>query len=73
MRSTDVPRGTRHVVTGRLLGPRRDLLLVLEVDGGGEWVLDAPPGASKLVGHRVTVEGARSGFNLLDVDRIDRV
>lgn len=68
-----MPRGARHVVTGRLLDARRGLLLLLEVDGGGEWVLDAPSRAYKLVGHRVAVEGARSGFNMLDVDRIDRI
>ena len=44
--------------------------LVLEADGGGEWALDAPASAVKLIGLRVVVEGVRSGFDRLDVERI---
>jgi hypothetical protein len=44
--------------------------LLIEVDGGGVWALDADGKAAKLVGQRVTVEGVRSGFDRLDVDWI---
>jgi hypothetical protein len=41
------------------------------MDGGGVWQLDAPWSAAKRhCNQRVTVEGTRSGFDLLDVDRI---
>lgn len=60
--------GSRHRVTGILLDSARGL--VLEVDGGGVWALDAHGSARKLLGRRVTVEGTRSGFDRLDVDWI---
>lgn len=44
--------------------------LILQVDDGGVWALDAPSRAYKLVGTRVTVEGVRSGFDRLDVEWI---
>ncbi|RHW18229.1 hypothetical protein D1610_07045 [Sphingomonas gilva] len=65
-----MPVGKRYRLTGLLLNSRRGL--VLEVDGGGTWLLDVGRKAKPLIGQRVTVEGARSGFDLLDVDRIDR-
>lgn len=63
-----MPRGTHHVVTG-ILRPSQYGLYALEVEGGGVWQLDVGWGwkARKLVGQRVTIEGTRSGFNLLDV------
>lgn len=42
----------------------------LHVDGGGVWALDVAWRARKLRGRRVIVEGIRSGFDRLDVDRI---
>lgn len=63
-----MPMGTRYVVTGLLLNSKRGL--VLDVDGGGTYALDVDGKAHKLVGLRVTVEGTRSGFERLDVDRI---
>jgi hypothetical protein len=63
-----MPRGTRHRVTGLLLNAARGL--IVEVDGGGVWALDADSDARKLVGRRVTVEGIRSGFDRLDVEWI---
>jgi len=63
-----MPMGTRHQVTGVLLQSGHGL--VIEVDGGGQWILDADHRAPKLLGHRVIVEGVRSGFNMLDVDSI---
>jgi hypothetical protein len=45
---------------------------VLEVDGGGTWQLDLGWRGRKLFGMRVTVAGVRSGFNMLDVERIGR-
>jgi hypothetical protein len=44
--------------------------LILEVDDGGVYALDADRGARKLLGHRVIVEGVRSGFDRLDVEWI---
>ena len=66
-----MPRGTRHVETG-ILRPSHYGLYALEMDGGGVWQLDVGWGwkARKLVGQRVTVEGTRAGFNLLDVKRM---
>lgn len=66
-----MPLGTRHKVTG-ILHPSQHGLYALEVDGGGVWQLDVGWGwkARKLAGRRVTVEGTRGGFDLLDVRRI---
>ncbi|WP_302050499.1 DUF5818 domain-containing protein [Sphingobium chlorophenolicum] len=64
-----MPRGTRHVLIGTLRRTRFGH--VLEMDGGGVWQLDASWSAAKRhCNQRVTVEGTRSGFDLLDVDRI---
>ncbi|MCA1200185.1 DUF5818 domain-containing protein [Sphingomonas sp. R647] len=63
-----MPMGTRHRVTGFLKDSRRGL--ILEVDGGGVYALDAEPGARQFLGRKVTVEGVRSGFDRLDVDWI---
>lgn len=46
--------------------------LVLELEDGGQWALDLNRSAHALVGRRVRLEGIRSGFNLIDVDRIER-
>lgn len=46
--------------------------LVLDVEDGGTWRLDAGRSARRLVGQRVRVEGIRDGFDLLAVKRIDR-
>lgn len=63
-----MPLGTRHVVCGRL---RRDRAwLVLAVDGGGTWRLDADRRAEDWVGCRVEVSGIRDGFDLLAVTAI---
>ncbi len=66
-----MPMGTRHTVTG-ILRPSQYGLYALEMDGGGVWQLDCGWGwkARKLAGQRVTVEGTRGGFNLLDVNRM---
>ena len=65
-----MPMGTRHRVTGRLMTSARGL--IVEVEGGGVYALDADPDASKLLGHRVVVEGIRNGFDRLDVEWIGR-
>lgn len=44
--------------------------LVLEIDDGGVWALNAGASARKLLGQRVTLEGTRSGFDRLEVDWI---
>jgi hypothetical protein len=53
-------------VTGRLLTSSRGL--IVEVDDGGVWALDADHKARSLVGQRVTIEGVRSGFDSLNVE-----
>ncbi|RYG89854.1 MAG: hypothetical protein EON59_01005 [Alphaproteobacteria bacterium] len=63
-----MPMGTRHRLTGRLMQEPRGL--VLELEGGGVYALDVGRSAHKLLGHRVTVDGERSGFDRLDVTRI---
>lgn len=64
-----MPRGTRHIITGTLL-PGIGHLYFLEVIGGGSWQLDMCRRNDRLIGHFVTVEGVRSGFDLLDVEHI---
>ena len=63
-----MPRGARHIETG-ILRPGR-WGYSLEMDGGGVWELDVTRSPRKLLGQRVTVEGIRAGFNLLNVDHI---
>jgi hypothetical protein len=65
-----MPRGTRHVLTGTLHLARRGF--ELHMDGGGVWALDVPSWrrAQRLLGQRVMIEGTRSGFDPLDVDRL---
>jgi hypothetical protein len=63
-----MPKGTRHRVSGWLRRSERGL--ILQVDGGGVWALDAGNEALKFIDLRVTVEGVRSGFDRLDVDWI---
>jgi len=63
-----MPRGARHVETG-ILRPGK-WGYALETDGGGMWQLDIAGSARRYLGRRVTVEGTRSGFDLLDVHRI---
>ena len=62
-----MPRGSRHRVTGTLQFNRTRF--ELHLDGGGCWILDIPNWrkARQLLGQRVTVEGIRAGFNLLEV------
>ncbi|HEX8445476.1 MAG TPA: DUF5818 domain-containing protein [Sphingomonas sp.] len=65
-----MPRGTRHCITGTLRRTRFGH--ALELDGGGVWQIDAPWSAvRRYCNQRVTIEGTRSGFNLLDVHRIE--
>lgn len=63
-----MPKGARHVETG-ILRPGT-WGYSLEIDGGGVWQLDMPRSARRFIGQRVTVEGTRSGFGLLDVRRL---
>lgn len=64
-----MPKGTLHEVTGVLLdnGPYP----ILRVFDGGEWRLDIVGRYRQLLGKHVRVIGRRSGFDLLDVDRIE--
>ncbi len=63
-------RGTFHTEEGLLLRQRGRL--ILQKDDGGLWTLEVDPGAEELLGLRIKVEGARSGFNALDVARLVR-
>lgn len=65
-----MPKGARHIETGILRPGRWGYSLAM--DGGGVWQLDASTKYGQLLGQRVTVEGTRAGFNLLDVTRIWR-
>ena len=64
-------RGTRYRIDGILMTARRGF--VLRVDDGGEWALDVDGRALKFVGCRVEIEGVRSGYDLIDVDRIEKL
>ncbi|UVO53738.1 DUF5818 domain-containing protein [Sphingomonas sp. SUN039] len=61
--------GTLHRATGLLMMARRGY--ELHVDGGGVWALDLTRSPKALLGRRVTVEGIRGGFDLLDVRKIE--
>lgn len=65
-----MPLGSKHDEQGMLLREGRDLVLMR--DDGGRWRLDADPGADKLLGRRVRVEGARTGFDILSVTRLSQ-
>ncbi|CAN5406956.1 hypothetical protein BH11PSE5_BH11PSE5_16960 [soil metagenome] len=64
-------RPTRYELTGVLLEGR--VYPVLRVDGGGEWQLDVTKSWRHFLGKRVTVKGARDGFDVLAVDAIGLV
>lgn len=66
-----MPRGTRYQLTGLLLLSERGPMLAM--DDGGHWALDLPFGKRYLAGQRVTIEGVRSGFDRIDVERITKV
>lgn len=64
-----MPRGTRHVLSGMLRPGKWGY--ALEIDDGGVWQLDMGGRSARCwLGQRVTVEGVRSGFDLIDVHRI---
>jgi hypothetical protein len=63
-----MPMGTRHRLTGLLLSSARGI--ILRLDDGGVYALDAASSAEELLGRRVTVEGTRSGFDRIDVEWI---
>ncbi|MFC4595086.1 DUF5818 domain-containing protein [Sphingobium tyrosinilyticum] len=66
-----MPRGTFHTLTGILL--ENGSCPVLRVEDGGEWRLDIGGRYRSLLGLRVRLHGARSGFDLLDVNCIERI
>jgi hypothetical protein len=65
-----MPKGTRHRLTGLLLDGQH--MPVLEIDGGGRWRLDCDRPHAHLLGRRVIVDGVRSDFDVLTVERIWR-
>lgn len=62
--------GSRHRETGQLTTSARGL--ILELDDGGIYALNAEADAAELVGHRVILEGTRSGLDRLNVEWIGR-
>ncbi len=62
--------GTHHRETGRLITSARGL--ILELDDGGIYALDAEPDATELVGQRVILEGTRKGLDRLSAEWIGR-
>lgn len=64
-----MPKGTRHDLEGLLLRDARGYM-VLRVDDGGEWRLNANRKTADLIGNRVRVLGVRSGFDILEVTSI---
>ena len=64
-----MPMGTHHRETGLLMMARCGY--ELRVDGGGVWALDFNRNPKALLGRRVTVEGTRGGFDLLNVRTIE--
>jgi hypothetical protein len=60
--------GTRYRLEGLLLTSDRGL--VLQIDDGGVWALDADPDHYAQVSRRVVVEGIRCGFDRIDVEWI---
>lgn len=69
--AASMPRGSRHIETGLLF--ERNHGIVLRRDDGGEWRLDAPRKARRLLGRRVRIDGVRDGFDLLAVTAIQPV
>jgi hypothetical protein len=63
-----MPIGTHHRVSGVLLASRRGP--ILQVDDGGVWAIDTHRSITAFLGQRVTVEGRRAGYDLLEIDWI---
>ena len=68
-----MPMGTQHTLTGLLLWNEHLRSFVLNCDGGGTWRLDLNVADRRYADSRVRVSGSRSGFDLLDVVRIDAI
>ena len=66
-----MPRGTQHELEGLLAWEGHDLALFL--DDGGRWRLDPKRGLEKLIGLRVRIAGVRSGFDLIAVQRFEKL
>ncbi|MGY5799638.1 DUF5818 domain-containing protein, partial [Rheinheimera faecalis] len=58
--------GTRHVITGALRWDDCQFIHRIDVEGGGFWFVSMPRAAVALLGQRVTADGVRTGFNILD-------
>lgn len=63
-----MPVGKFHRETGMLLVQRGGI--ILQRDDGGRWRLVCDEDVESLLGSRVTVEGVRAGFDVIDVSRI---
>jgi hypothetical protein len=68
-----MPIGSHHALAGLLLQGDDRAAFVLQLDDGGVWRLDVAQSAFRYLGLRVRVEGTRSGFDLIDVLKIERV
>lgn len=67
-----MPRGSRHQESGVLFEDPAWPWLCLKRDAGGVWRLDAGRKAWPLVGCRVRLTGTRTGFDILNVETIER-
>ena len=63
-----MPLGGSLTLEGLLLAEGRQL--VLRIDDGGLWRIEAGQAARKLLGRRVLVVGTRDGFDLVAARRI---
>lgn len=65
------PLGSRQRLKGQLITASRGL--IVRIDDGGVWALDADAEANALIGKREKVEGTRSGFDRIEVKWIAAV
>jgi len=64
-------RGAHHILEGLLAYEGRDLALF--PNDGGRWRLDPVCGLARLAGLRVRITGTRSDFDVIDVERFERI
>jgi hypothetical protein len=64
--------GKRFVITGTLDWSATYRAFILAPDTGGFWIVYLPClcRTKRYMQQRVTVDGIRTGFNILDIDRI---
>ena len=65
-----MPLGSRHREEGVLL--RDGNSVILQLDDGGRWRLEPSAEVEQDLGRRVQVEGVRSGFDVLTIEKLCR-